>query len=265
MKKTIIFVLISFLGCTKKEVENKVKPLIVAMELQFPPFETSDTNGDPIGISVEIAKELAAYLERPLEIKNTSWTGLIPSLQTGKADIVISSMTITEERAKVVNFSDPYATSGLTLLINKNSKVSSFDDLDQEGATIAVKSGTVGAILAQETLKKANIRLLDEVSTCVIEVSQGKADAFIYDALTVFENYKKHKETTRINLKSISGTDHPWGFALKQDNTELLVKVNEFIKKSQDTGAFNKIGEKYLGEVMMIFKENNIPSFFDVK
>ncbi|NOR45193.1 MAG: transporter substrate-binding domain-containing protein, partial [Candidatus Delongbacteria bacterium] len=158
MKISIILITISLLlfsGCTKKEVENGIKPLVVAMELQFPPFETSDTNGDPIGISVEIAKELAAYLERPLEIKNTSWIGLIPSLQTGKADIVISSMTITEERAKVVNFSDPYARSGLTLLINKNSIVSSFDDLDLKGATIVVKSGTVGAILAQETLKKA--------------------------------------------------------------------------------------------------------------
>ncbi|MDA3834169.1 MAG: transporter substrate-binding domain-containing protein, partial [Spirochaetales bacterium] len=113
--------------------ETTADELVVAMELQYPPFEMSDTQGNPAGISVEIAKALGKYLGRPVAIENTAWTGLIPALQTGKADIIISSMTINEERKKVVDFSDPYIRSGLTLLIAQNSPVQNFEDLNQKG------------------------------------------------------------------------------------------------------------------------------------
>lgn len=266
MKRILIaFALLAvLLSCTKKNNQT-VKPLIVAMELQFPPFETADSNGKPSGISVEIAKGLAKFLNRPLEIRNTSWTGLIPSLQTGKVDLVLSSMTITKKRAEVVDFSNPYAKAGLTLLLNKNSQANNFQELNNKKFTIAVKSGTSGAILAKEKLKNANVRVFDDVAACVLEVSQGKADAFIYDALTVFENHKRHLETTKINLNPIQGTNLPWGIAVKKGNKQLLTKINQFIDKSQKDGEFKKIAKVYLTGIMTTFQKNKIPSFFDVK
>lgn len=73
------------------------------MELAYPPFETTDENGDPAGISVEMAYALGEYLDRPVRIENMAWSGLIPALTTGKIDIILSSMTITEERAMAIN------------------------------------------------------------------------------------------------------------------------------------------------------------------
>ncbi len=244
--------------------ETTAEPLTVAMELQYPPFEMSDAEGNPAGISVEIAKALGEYLDRPVVIENTAWTGLIPSLQTGKVDIIISSMTITEDRQKVVNFSDPYIKSGLTLLIAADSPVESFEDLNEAGRVVAVKSGTTGAQVARELLTEADVRLFDEVAACVLEVSQGKADAFIYDALTVYENHKNHPDTTRVNIQSIPGTDGFWGMAIKKGNDELLSQVNAFIAEFRANGGFNALAEQFLGEQKQIFDDSGVPFFFDL-
>ncbi|MGL1894306.1 MAG: transporter substrate-binding domain-containing protein [Spirochaetaceae bacterium] len=245
--------------------ETNTDKITVAMELQYPPFEMSDEQGNPSGISVDIAKDLGEYLGKEVIIENISWTGLIPSLQTNKADIIISSMTITEQRGEVVDFSNPYIKSGLSLLINNDSKVLSFNDLNQEGVVIAVKSGTIGANLAQDKFTKADIRLFDEVSACVLEVSQGKADVFIYDVLTIYENNRRNLETTRMNLEALPGSVGYWGMAVKKGNTELLDGVNMFIKEYQDNGGFNKLGDKYLGYIKSLFDESGIPFFFDIK
>lgn len=238
-------------------------PVIVAMELQYPPFEMSDTDGNPAGVSVEIAKALGEYLKRPVQIENTAWTGLIPSLQTGKVDLILSSMTITEERAKVVDFSDPYIQSGLALLLGADSPAQDFSDLNTVGRVIAVKSGTIGANLANAELTNAEIRVFEEVSACVLEVAQGKADAFIYDPLTIFENYKKHMDTTKMNLSAIPGSEGFWGIAVKKDNKELLDGVNAFIKDFKAKDGFNKAAAPYLGDIMEVFEKDNIPFFFD--
>ena len=263
----LLIVMTGFLldSCQKEEARTEeARPLVVAMELQFPPFEMSDEKGNPAGISVEMAYALGEYLERPVVIENTSWTGLIPSLQTGKADLIISSMTITEERQKVIDFSIPYIKSGLTLLISKDSPVREFADLNREGSVVAVKSGTTGALIAREKLPLAEVRYFDEVAACVLEVTQGKADAFIYDALTVYENYKKNMETTRVNLNDIPGTAGYWGVGVKKGNADLLKNVNDFIAWYRSDGGFDRISDEYLKDLKSVFDEEGVPFFFDL-
>src|SRR5690242_5036247 len=89
--------------------------LIVGMELAYPPFEMTDARGQPMGVSVDLAKALGTYLHREVEIQNVPFDGLIPALQTRKIDLIISSMTATAERAKSIAFSDPYVKTGLCL------------------------------------------------------------------------------------------------------------------------------------------------------
>ena len=144
----IVLIMLLTAACAPKQ--QATDKLVIAMELQFPPFETTDKNGDPAGISVEMAKEMAAFMGKELEIRNTSWTGLIPTLQTGKADLILSSMSDTSERRKVVDFSEAYAVAGLTLLLAKDSQANGIADLNDPQFTLAVKSGTIGAILAKE-------------------------------------------------------------------------------------------------------------------
>jgi polar amino acid transport system substrate-binding protein len=258
----LLFVFL-YVGCGNAP-QGQERPLVVAMELQFPPFEMTDPSGAPSGISVEIAKGLADYLNRPLKIENTAWTGLIPSLQTGKADLVISSMGITEERRKVVDFSCSYGQSGLALLMHKSSKVSGFEDLNHPSVSVAVRSGTIGATIAREKLPRAKVSCFEDVAACVLEVVQGKADAFIYDSVTVYKNYSKHPATTRINVTPVPGAGSNWGMAIKKGNRELLDQVNGYIALSLKDKRFDAIARAYLGEMVSFFEKNNIPFYFDV-
>src|SRR5262249_37508983 len=118
------------------------------------------------------------------EVENIPFAGLIPSLQTHKIDLIISSMTATPERAKAIAFSDPYLTTGLCLLVGKNSPIQTIADIDTPERTVVVKKGTTGHIYATEHLKRAKLLVLDEENGCVLEVVQGKADAFIYDQIS---------------------------------------------------------------------------------
>ena len=231
---------------------DKAKPLVVGMELAYPPFEMTDPSGKPTGVSVDIATDLAKSLGRPVDIQNISFDGLIPALKTGKVDLVISSMTATAERAKSIDFSDPYISTGLCLLLKKNSTAQGIADLDRQGVKVAVKKGTTGHLYATSKLKKADILVLDKDSAAVLEVSQGKADAFIYDQMSVYQNWQRNQATTRAILEPFQ--KEAWAVGIRQGNDELKAKVNAFIKDYRAKGGFEQLGDRYLKEMKDEFK-----------
>ena len=231
---------------------DKAKPLVVGMELAYPPFEMTDPSGKPTGVSVDIATDLAKSLGRPVVIQNISFDGLIPALKTGKVDLVISSMTATAERAKSIDFSDPYISTGLCLLLKKDSTAQGIADLDRQGVKVAVKKGTTGHLYATSKLKKADILVLDKDSAAVLEVSQGKADAFIYDQMSIYQNWQRNQATTRAILEPFQ--KEAWAVGIRQGNDELKAEVNAFIKDYRAKGGFDKLGDRYLKEMKDEFK-----------
>lgn len=240
------------------------KKLVVGMELAYPPFEMTDTANRPTGLSVDFAKALGQKLGRETVIENMAWAGLIPALETGKIDLIISSMTITEERQKTIDFSDPYAQSNLALLIAKDSPVKSYADLDQPGRKLAVKKGSTGHSYALAHLKQAELMVFDKESACVLEVVQGKVDAFTYDQLTIFRNWQENKDKTTTNLAPYQTAPEYWGVGIKKGNDALKAEVNGFIKEFRAGGGFDKLAEQYLTEEKKTFDELKIPFFFDV-
>ena len=242
---------------------NNSDKLVVAMELAYPPFEMKDDAGNPSGVSVDFIKAFGAYLGREVDIVNTAWDGLIPSLQTGKADLVISSMTITDSRKQEVDFSDPYANALLAILANKNSGITSISDLNQPGKKVAVKTGSTGYLFAQENLKNAEIIALADESACVIEVSQGKADGFLYDQLTIYRNNTLYPDTTTSVYIPFQNVEF-WGVAVKKGNTELLDDMNRFIAKYTAEGGFDTLTNKYLQNEKNAFEELGFKWFFDL-
>ncbi len=243
-------------------VNSAEKPLIVGMELQYPPFEMSDKDGTPTGVSVDLAKALGKYLGREVKIENIAWDGLIPSLKTGKIDLIISSMTITDERQKTIDFSIPYAQTNLAILTNKTSGIKNIETLNQKGKKIAVKKGTTGHIYANQYLKNAELLVFDKENAAVLEVIQGKADGFLYDQLTIYKNWANHKETTVALLKPFQENPEYWGMAIKKGNDELRERVNAFIKQAKSDCTFDALSKKYLTEARATFDALGIPFFF---
>lgn len=239
------------------------KPLVVAMELAYPPFETRDDEGNPSGLSVDFIRDFGNAYGYDVEIQNTGWDGLIPSLQTGKADLVISSMTITPEREEAVDFSDPYARAQLAILANSASGISSIEDLDQPNKTVAVKTGSTGDVYATKNLKNAQITRLADESACVTEVVQGKADGFLYDQLTIYRNQQANPNTTEAVFIPFQDPEY-WGIAVAPGNEELLDQLNAFIAQSKEDGEFDRLTETYLPEEKAAFDQLGFAWFFDL-
>lgn len=248
---------------TEGKTENVDKPLVVAMELAYPPFETKDSAGNPEGVSIDFITDFAEAYGYDLTIENTSFDGLIPMLQTGKADAVMSSMTITEERSQSVDFSDPYAKAQLAILANSGSGIETIEDLNQPGRVVAVKTGSTGDVFATKNLDQANIVRLADESACVTEVVQGKADGFLYDQLTIYRNQARNPESTNAVFIPFQDVEY-WGIAVAKDHQELLDQINEFIAEYSEDGGFDRITEKHLSEEKSAFDELGFSWFFDL-
>jgi polar amino acid transport system substrate-binding protein len=236
------------------------KPLRVGMDMSYPPFEMRDRQGQPAGVSVDLANALGGQLGRRVEFENMPFDGLIPALKTGRVDVVISSMTATEERAQSIDFSEPYLRTGLCLLTAAKSDVGGIADLEKPGRKVAVVRGTTGHLWAKENLRQAEVLALAKETACVLEVTQGKADAFIYDQMSTLRNWQANPDSTRALLKPFREED--WAIALRKGDDELRAKVNAFLVAYRAGGGFDRLGEKWLREQKSAFAKLGVPFVF---
>lgn len=238
------------------------KTLTVAMELAYPPFETRDEAGDAYGISPAFMQRFADEYGYDLVIENTAFDGLIPALQTGKADAVMSSITITDEREAEVDFTDPYAVAQLAILANAQSGISSIDDLNQADKAVAVKTGSTGDVYATTHLTNAQIVRLADESACVTEVVQGRADGFLYDQLTIYRNNQANPDTTTAVFIPFQDPEY-WGIAVQSGDDELRTQFNEFIAQCKQDGTFDELTQEFLADERAAFDDLGFRWFFD--
>jgi polar amino acid transport system substrate-binding protein len=244
-------------ACGKSASGNGSSVLRVGMDLSYPPFEMQDKAGKPDGVSVRLAEALAADLGRPLRIVPMDFSGLIPALKTGNIDLVISSMTANDERRKSIDFSEPYAFTGLALLVGKASDVQSVEDLKKPGRVVAVKAATTGESWAAANLPQAKRVVFENPASCVAEVTQGRADAFIYDQLSIFQYANANTDTTRGLLKPF--VEESWAVGIAKGNDGLREEVNAFLTKFRSGGGFAKLGDQYLAAEKRFLEESGIP------
>ncbi len=254
------FIVIPFLmmtvGCHH---QSDPQLLRVGMDLSFPPFEMIDANGRPDGISVMMAKALGDYLHRRVIIENIPFVGLIPSLQTKKIDLIISSMTDTPERRQSIAFSDPYLTLGLGVLTHQPSPIHSITDLDVPGRRIALRQGTIGQQWAQEHLRKATLLTFDQEATALLEVLENRADGFIYDVISIWKFHKEHPGETSALLTPLEVSSSAIGIRLHDD--ELRQDVNRFLKEFREQQGFEQLGNRYLRDQKEFFAKQGIPFY----
>jgi polar amino acid transport system substrate-binding protein len=236
------------------------KPLVIGMELNYPPFEMTDASGTPTGVGVEMGRALADYLHRPIDIQNMPFEGLIPALKTGRIDLIISSMTATDERRKSIDFSDPYLNTGLAILVKKNGPIQTIADVDKPGAVVVVKTGTTAAVYVRDHFHNAKMLPLQQDTACALEVVQGRADAFLYDQMSIYQFAKKNPDTTRGLLAPFQ--KESWAIGIRKGNTDLEKQVNAFLADFKAKKGFDALGDKYLKEDKAAFKEMGFPFYF---
>jgi ABC-type amino acid transport substrate-binding protein len=243
------------LGCAKRDV------LVIGMDATYPPFEFMDEKGKFSGVSVAMGEQIAKKLGKPVEFRNINFDGLIPALQTGQIDLIISSVTANEQRRKSIDFSDPYLKTGLSILAAKNSTVNSGEDLKTPGRRLTVRIATTGEQWCREFIPDAKLVALDTDAACVLEVVNGTVDAWVYDQISVMNYHAKHPERTRALLAPLR--EEVWAVGLKKGRDDLKATVNEVIAQMKKDGAFAKLADQFLAKERDMLKAQNLPFVFE--
>lgn len=250
MKKTFIFMFLLLSVLFLSACERKDNVLRVGMDLKYPPFETVDLNNKPMGISVDIAYALGEYLGMEVEIVNTDFGAIIPAIQSGSIDIAIASMSITDARKEVVDFTEPYFYFKIITLVNKNfatannlTEDSTVEDLLAiENARYVGIASQVSASIPQSYGKQ--VTEATDLGTAVASVAQGTADILLMSANPVVDGHKANLDTTMIVWDPFVAS--PIGMATQKGNTELIEKANAFIQTfDAQGGVYDMLREKW--------------------
>lgn len=237
--------------------------LIIGTDATYPPFEFVDEQGQIAGVDIEIGREIGQALGREVEFKNINFDGLQTALLTGSIDLWISSVSATPERRKAVDFSEPYVKTGLAVLVAKDAPVTRADDLKAAGRKVVVRLGTTGETWAREHLKDAQIKALDNDTSCVMEVVNANVDVWIYDQLSIMNHHAQHPEKTRALLSPLR--EEVWAVALRQGQDELKGKVNEVLARMQQDGSFKRLAERFMAKEQKMMADQGIPFVFELK
>ena len=233
-------------GSTEKGASGKAK-LIMATNAQFPPYEYYE-DSNIVGIDAEIAQAIADKLGMELEISDMEFDAIIESVKSGKADIGMAGLTVTEERKEEVNFTVSYATGVQVIIVAEGSPITCADDLFVEGAiyTIGVQRNTTGDLYATWDIEDANLGTIDRYSKgadAVQALKTGKVDCVIIDNEPA-KNFVANVEGLTILDTEYAVEDY--ACAVSKDNEDLYNKVNKALQELIEDGTVAKIVAKYI-------------------
>ena len=221
----------------------------VAMNAQFPPFESMNSSGQIEGFDVDVMNAIAKEEGFKVTYHQQAWDGIFASLKAGDNDILISGITITDDRKKEMLFSEPYYKITQVVLVPQGKNIASVEDLkkmDKVGVTI----GTTGDLAAQKILGATSEKIirLENLPLMLKEVETGAVDAVISDSAVVADYVKKKGDKGFTMVEVPDFTVEYYGIAVRQDDKALMDKINSGLKKIQTSGEYDKISDKYFAK-----------------
>jgi len=233
----------------KSTIEQIMKrgELRVGFESGYVPFEMTNKKGEFIGFDMDYGRRLAKAMGVKFVPINTAWDGIIPALMTGKFDIIMGGMTITQERNLKVNFADPYIVVGQTILLNKKlkDKVLSYKDLNNPKYIVTSQMGTTGEQAIKKYIPKATYKGFEAQVEAGLEVINGKADALVYDLPFCGFLYGSQGKEKTIFL-SDPFTYEPLAWAINKGDPDFLNYLNNFLRQSKGDGFYDRMYKKWI-------------------
>ncbi len=220
--------------------------LRVGMEPGYMPFEMTNQKGQIVGFDVDIARRMAKAMGVKLELVSTAWDGIIPALLTKKFDLIASGMTLTQGRNLKINFADPYIVVGQTILLRKElaDTVTSYRDLNDPKYKVVSKLGTTGEQAVKRMIPKATYISYETEQEGVMEVVNGKADAFVYDSpYCAVANIQKGEGKLVFLDKPFTFEPLAWG--VRKGDPDFLNWLDNFLRQIKNDGTYDKIYQKW--------------------
>lgn len=237
-------------SASKTDLLEKIQKngkLVVGMSADYAPYEFHyiDENGKDVigGFDVDIANEIANKIGVNLVIQEMDFDALVSALPAGKVDLVISGMNPTEERAKVVDFSEVYYNSkhGILVRAEDADKYQTFADL--EGAKVGVQLGSTQEKIAKTEIPNVNLQQLSNINNLILELKAGKVDAIVMEKPVAEMAVKSNPELAvgkPIYEEQAGGN----AVGIAKNNPQLLAKVNEVITELNESGKMDEYIEK---------------------
>lgn len=202
----------------------------------FVPWSMRDKNGDLIGFELDVGRKLAEDMGVEVEFVPTAWDGIIPALVSGNFDVIISGMSVTAQRNLTINFTDPYAYSGLAILANKSmTEGMSLEDYNSPDVTFAARRGATPATVIAKNFPNATLLLFDEDGASTQEVLNGNAHASMAAQPTPNREAGRHPDTLVVPFESLYD---PRGeaFGVRKGDPDAMNYFNNWIAQQWRSG-----------------------------
>jgi polar amino acid transport system substrate-binding protein len=223
------------------------KVYVVGTDAAYAPFESQNEKGEIVGFDIEVVQAAAAKAGIQVKFVNTPWEGIFNTLQQGDRDMIVSAVTITDERKQTMDFSDPYFDAAQLIAVKETSKVAKFADLKK--LKVGVQTGTTGDEAVTKLLGKAstNIKRFESTPLALKELEAGGVDAVVADN-GVIAHYVANNPGGK--FKTVADKEfvpEQYGIAFKKGNTELQAKMNQGLAAIKADGSYAQIHAKYFG------------------
>jgi ABC-type amino acid transport substrate-binding protein len=221
---------------------SSAEKLTVGSDIPYPPFEQGK-KGSYTGFDVELMEKIGEEIGREPEFIDSSFETIFRDVAQGKFEAVMSAATITEEREKVVSFSNPYYLSEQAVVVQEGSEITGLSDL--AGKTVAAQQGTTGLELGKEKAEAGELRPFPEGPDAINALKAGTVEAVIIDAPVAANAVE---ELGGIEVAEKVPTEETYGIAVAPESTELLEEINEGLAKTLENGKYAKVYEKWFHE-----------------
>jgi polar amino acid transport system substrate-binding protein len=218
--------------------------ITICSDTPYEPFEMTDEEGNPTGFDMDLVAAIGERADLQISVVDLPFEGILGSLAAGDCDVVASAVTIDDERAKQVDFTEPYFDSAQSLLIKAdNEEIEGIEDL--AGKNVGVQSTTTGEAYANENVEGATITSFEDSDGLFAALESGTIDAILQD-LPV-NGYRSAQDSSVVVVETYP-TEEQYGFAVEKGNTELLEFLNEGLEALRDDGTYDELFSTYFGD-----------------
>lgn len=219
----------------------------IATEGAYAPFNMQNEQGELIGFDVDIAKALCAQMQADCTIVAQDWDGMIPALKGGKFDAIIASMSITKERLRAIDFTDPYYTNALAFVAAKD-KAFPTDKDSLKGKTLGAQRATIAGQYLQDNLGDVvNVKLYDTQGNAYLDLASGRLDGLVSDKFPAYD-WLRTEAGADFEFKGDTiktETVDKIGIGIRHGEDELKAKFNKALHAIVEDGTYEKINAKY--------------------
>ncbi len=223
------------------------KVYTVGTDAAYAPFESQNEKGEIVGFDIEIVQAIAAKAGFEVKFVNTPWEGIFNALGQGDRDLLVSAITITDERKQTMDFSEPYFDAAQLIALPASSKVARFQDLKK--LKVGVQTGTTGDEAVTQLQGKAStlIKRFESTPLALKELEAGGVDAVVADNGVVTHHVANNPGGKFKTVADASFVPEQYGIAVKKGNAELLAALNQGLAAIRADGTYDRIYGKYFG------------------